>query len=422
NALIGYLQNDMEKLGLALKAMNDLNASFVPMLRYRHALNTGDINELTATLRRTPGIISDPAGAKQIYAQVRPVLIAAYQEQRVADAAALAKIFTERLPEELLPWQIMLLNAQSKNLLDATELASALKYFPNEPTFNYLKVNELINQNQYDEAEKYFLKLQAADTQFPGLPLLELTILEGGGKIQEAAAKLRAHLKQHPLDRNLNLRALAFAYRHQDQDLLQILGESSQFGQLAVFLKNGQAKKKPELSEILKNNNFLKNLNAANPNERELIYIIALICAENDFIPEAITLYEKLLPQLPDKTLVQLNLAELYSAAKQPAPALKMAEAAYLNHSRTPAIIICYGLRLAEAGRNTAALEILTPYLDEPRVNAIYRQTLEGAISAEYAQQAYTSCQKWLNVLKEKYPQSPVLTEYQNKLDATKQK
>ena len=422
NALIGYLQNDMEKLGFALKAMSDLNAGFAPMLIYRHSLNTGNINELTVTLRRSPEILSDNAAAEEIYTQINPVLIAAYQAKRSADVAPLAKIFTERLPNKLLPWQIIMLNALDKNLLDTTELDSALKFFPDEPTFNYLKVNTLISQNRYEEAEKYFIKLKSAAGLFPDLPLLEVTILEGRGKIAECAAKLRDALKTRPLDQSLNRRALAFGYRHPEQNLLPQLRESSQSGQLAAFLLNGQSNKRDELANALKNNYFLDNLDAAKPNDRELIYIIALICAENDFIPEAIKFYEKLLPHLHDKTLIQLNLSELYAAAKQPAPALKMAKSAYLNHSRTPAIIICYGLRLADARQNAAALEILTPFADNSRVKERYRQILENGVMEEYDQKAYASSQKWLNKLREKYPESTVLAEYQTKLNAVQQK
>ena len=99
-----------------------------------------------------------------------------------------------------------------------------------------------------------------------------------------------------------------------------------------------------------------------------------------------------------------------------------MAESAYLNHSRTPAIIICYGLRLADAGQNAAALEILTPFADNSRVKERYRQILENGVMEEYDQKAYASSQKWLNKLREKYPESTVLAEYQTKLNAVQQK
>ena len=52
----------------------------------------------------------------------------------------------------------------------------------------------------------------------------------------------------------------------------------------------------------------------------------------------------------------------------------------------------------------------------------LFLKILENGVMEEYDQKAYASSQKWLNKLREKYPESTVLAEYQTKLNAVQQK
>ncbi len=434
DAMVDYLADDYRAAAAKLLATEQ---SFRSPTALTLMLDTGvktDNVELTVmALREIRAQERFKARLPEITEGIMPMLARLYIARRITEAAPLAEMLHSPRKPDVLTTRILLLDKSRSGLISVGEISAALKNFPDDPVILSIAARRALQTKDFAEMLALTRRGQAAGDNDLDSRFREITALEGLGRLDEAERLFASLAAADPGNVLLFKRRLTFAVRRNRLALLAALRQEATASKkeairnLAVLPQAEllfRAGKTAEGVAQLTARPLTELLDADDIEDRGLLYFAALRLGKADAVKPAIAIYEKLKNVLPDPSMVQLNLSELYAVSGRDAEALSEAQAVWTRNHTLPPAMECYAMRLVEAGRYAEALPVLRDIRrgnDTPRTIEARKTALEKLIASSFAADQLDRCGQYCAELLDNNPDNPSALEFRKKIAAAKQ-
>jgi predicted Zn-dependent protease len=319
---------------------------------------------------------------------------------------AIAQLLYRRLPDAFTA-KTIIFTQKSRNAVDGTLLADALKRFPED-------------QGIVKFAIEYYLPLDPATTEkliaayrrdFPdrAADMLRYEIIMA---VKNKDFALASKLFMANFSPEIAPEYWSFAYSTMREADLQFLSKDklyAPFCQALLYLKQG---KKAEACNILE-----KADAAGNP---ELLFFAARILGENDRIDGALQKYAQIPANSPYNIAVLLNTAELRAAKGDLAMSLTLAEKAYQIAPQLGETQFCLADKLHRTGNLTRITDVIKLNADTPwrkKLEPLWISGMQQRIKDTHRQKQWERVRELCRQLLVISPQDPVAMEYLKQLD-----
>ncbi|MGE4565308.1 MAG: tetratricopeptide repeat protein [Victivallaceae bacterium] len=434
-AMTSYLDGHYRLTADKLKTLdNSFRSPTALMLMLDTGIRTDNAAMVAGVLREMRNMPKFRERMKDIGQSVMPMLARLYSSRRIAEAAPVADLLYSQRNPDLLLTRIRLLDRSETGMLTYDEVAFALEKFPSDPVILSIAARRALRNGDFKEMLELTRRNLAGGNRELETKLQEVTALEKLGRIDEAAAKLAALRAAAPDQLELFKRQLSFAIRHDRLELLHTLyreaaGSPQPPIRELAFLPEAEldfrAGKTAEGVALLTARPATEVLKVADPENWELLYLIALRLGSADAIDPAAAIYEKLKVVLPDPSMARLNLSELYAARGRKAEALSEAQDVWMHNHNLPAAREAYAMRLAESGKYEDALPIFREFnrrhQETTRLAEARKMSLEKLIPPAFNAGKLDDCLEYCAELLRDDPANPIALEFRKKIAIVKE-
>lgn len=430
DALGAFMDNDLAKMVAALDGTeNAFGSPLGSLLALRVAIYRNQLSDVQRLARRFLGRPSflniNRRATEMLHGYVQLLL----RENNAADAAKIAQLIYSPSNPDMLLTRVLMRDRLLRNLLDDASIAGALKSFPDDPFLLQLAAEYYLGRGQFakvlEQVDLYRSKIKEEN---PGIELMRVMALEQTGKLDEAFSEFRRIIEKNPDNVMLLGACFEMAWRH---------GRRQELAALAAYVAG---RKEPAIREFAPYmeaefklldgdlEGALKLLADADSTLEPLLFRAAFLLGQNDRFAPAIRNYEKILANFPEsknRSLILINLSELFAASGDRKRALELAADAWKLAPDDPNVRFCYASRLLEEKDYAAILDVLKLPRFQSRVPERQLKIWETAVTERIKQvfehKNYDQTLDLCRHLQIYFPDSPVAREYLEKVKAARE-
>lgn len=379
--LIAYLENDEEKLAVAVrKTGRRIDSQLSRFIHLRVAMANESFNEILTVAQ----VFFTNPPFYDLYNRALFICLDYISNEMKkpenrkdpSQIAALARVLSGYLHGNRLLTEIILMDQYKNGLVKEADLMEALEEFPDDALLQRITAEYLILNEKSEQAMPVIEQIQETvkgQKQEPerGVQILFMLALDQLGQHDEAAAVFRELVLQSEFDLELLGQYFLFCLNNKrTEDLITMAdeldtsdGDPAHFGKFfraAALLTAEDGSKVDEALDLL----------ASTPNDApEFAFYAANCLLKYDRFDDAETKYNAILATYRTPSLIYVNLSSVYHAKGEEQKAMKAAEKAFdlEKESMLPAYV--YAERLFESERYEDAVEVL----NFPRYAVNYR-------------------------------------------------
>ncbi len=351
-----------------------------------------------------------------ILERVRPILQDAMAERQWTYASALAELFLDEKPPQLLAWEACILaRAANKNLTDEL-LQQAISLFPQEALFRAVALRRAAARGDFAASLAAFDELIAASDSPNAERYRKVIFLERNQRLDEAFQELKKIVEA---DDSLvsHKHCLSFGIRTGNQEALEIAANDPNLASLAAFEKERRYGDIDKAVSMLKDQPLEQGLDAVNEEDRELLLPLAIYLGIIREHTRAIALYEALSPYVTQNSLIDINLSEIYSDLGNKELALQYGEKAFRRFPNSELARTIYGIRNAESGNYEQAARLISDTVPSEEFKKILIFCLEQNIEKQFENKHYATCRNSIQRLQHLQSDNATVQEYLDKLN-----